>query len=590
MLGLTGRVRAALIVTVALAGCGGNVPVSRGFGSREVLPLRDSTIHLLDVVDIQGQDPCLDYTTRDQSGAMTAWSLDLVTGAPLSVCPQPDTGPAPVVSRYGCRTANAASDGTSTLQVTDSTTGVETDVDGVVQYAGCPGDDGVLSIFRHDPNGDGDLVLWSGPYQQLAVVAVPIEVWTVVRFRASSAAAPDAGAPAIPDVVVSGSVPGQPDAVGIYTIDLGSATVTNIVPATPASAAWATGAPQAGTLESSSVSTALAIYRFNGHYLYGRTMSDGGTTLFAGPYDAGPASELALFRIDAYSTLGQGLRVSPPDDSTAPVAVPAIASWELDGPGGSPSQLMVWDDTDAQVAVCPSTAGALQAGMLSPDGTHVLFSEASRSSLNALGPLQLLTLGAGGSMSCVRLGGENVLWGDYSGDGSMIAWFAETTPAYQAELWIANGDGTGAQMLFSGMLLGADFVSGTSKLELLYAYDLVWLDVRDPTHQLTHVAENLFGHGTSVGGSWFVGGYDYTSQDPTGVLGVIDLDTGKKLQISPAVSDYVVGAQALPGTGDMLSSTPQTTGVYHVAYVVYGRNPSSSDGIWMATVNAADLQ
>jgi len=322
-----------------LAGCGGNEKVSRGFGSRQALQLRDSTIRFVDVVDVAGQAPCLDYRTQDDDGAMTAWSLDLMTGALLSACTSPSSGPPPTASRYSCSMASPASDGTSTLQITDGTTGLQTDVDGVVSYAGCPGDDGALSIFRHDPDGNG-LILWSGPYQQLAVVPVPIQVQTVVRFRASTTAAADAGAPTTPDVIVAGSVRGEPGAVGIYSIDVGSGSVTGIVPAVVTSAAWASGAPQAGSLASGTVSQGLGIYRFNGHYIYGRTMSDGGTTLFAGPFKGGPATELALFQVspaELGNRLGLGLRVSPPDDAVGAVSrfVPAIASWELDDPSGT---------------------------------------------------------------------------------------------------------------------------------------------------------------------------------------------------------------------------------------------------------------
>ncbi len=595
MSGLRGRARLALLVAAVLGGCGGNVTVSRGFGSREVLPLRDPTISLTYVSDVAGQDPSLVYTT--QGAGLTYWSLDLVTGTLQNLGGQPPSGtpgsPPPPTGRYSCQVVGLTSDGTSTLQIVDGTTGLETDVDGVVTYAGCPGDDGTLSIFRLDPDSGDGLLLWSGPYQQLAMVPLPITVRSIVRFRSTAAATPDAGAPAVPDIVVSGSVPGEPDAVGIYTIDLPSVTVTNAVPATLAGAAWATGAPQAGSLGSGSVSRGLAISRFNGHYIYGRTMDDGGTTMFAGPFDTGPARELALFQVSASAPggmLGQGLRVAPPDDATAPVTVPAMASWELEGPGGSPNQLMVWDDTDAQMAVCPSSSGAFQAGTLSPDGKHVLFSQASGGTLASVGPLQLLTLGAGGTGSCIELGDGNVFWADTSGDGSMIAWIAETDPTtLDGQLWIANGDGTGAQMVFAGTLYGARFVSGTTKLELSYGGDLVWLDIHDPTH-LVYVAEDLFGATTGVGGWWFVGGYDYSTQDSSGLLGAINLDTGKKMQISPSVSQYLVAAQTVASSGDTLSSATQLTGLSHVVYLVRGRNPSPQDGIWMATIDAADLQ
>ena len=51
------------------------------------------------------------------------------------------------------------------------------------------------------------------------------------------------------------------------------------------------------------------------HYIYPRTMSDGGTTMFAGPFPSGPASELALFPIpDCPDTADEPLVVWRYDD------------------------------------------------------------------------------------------------------------------------------------------------------------------------------------------------------------------------------------------------------------------------------------
>ncbi|HXJ23578.1 MAG TPA: hypothetical protein VMT03_25405 [Polyangia bacterium] len=585
----------ALLLALAAAGCGGNVTVAHGLGSREVLQLRDATISLSYVTDVEGQDPVLVYYTTQGGDAAgyDFWTLDLTTGAQQDLGGQgPVAGAQTSSGRYTCQLV-PASDGTQTLQVTDRTTGVSTNVEGLAGYASCPGDDGTLSIFRFDPNNGQDQVLWSGPYQQLAMIQLPIEIQRVVIFTAGKAAGSDGGASVITGAVVVASVPGAPTTLGIYSISFSSFTVTSIVPATPASTAWAAGAPPGGSLESGSISLDVAVSPFNGHYVYARTMSDGGTTLFAGPFTSGPASELALFQLSSVSQplLGQGVRVSPPDDSTSRVPVPAMASWQLDDQSGlAPSQMIVWDDTDARVAVCPSTTAALQAGVVSPDGTRVLFSAASSSNIRSFGPVQLVTMGPDGPQDCSQLVGDEVFWADFSGDGSMIAWISKTEVGSDTNLWIANGDGSGAQMLFTGTVYGARFITGTNKLELAYGGDLIWIDVQNPT-QKTYVAEQLFGDPTSVGGSWFVGGYDYSTQDSSGALGAISLETGKKIQISPSVAQYLVAAQTVPNDGDTMAGTPvATTGVYHVAYLVRGRNPSSQDGIWVATVRAADLQ
>jgi hypothetical protein len=592
MLCLKGWGRLALLLAAVLAGCGGNVTVSRGFGSREVLPARDSTIKLGYVTDVQGQDPVLIYTTQGDDAGLTYWSLDLVNGALQNLggqSPSATTGPTST-GRYTCQYVIEI-DSSMTIQVTDSTTGVETDVAGVSGYVSCPSDDGFLAVFRPDPQNSQNLILWSGPYTQLATIALPINVQRTVTFKSAKPAGADGGAPVPPTAVVVASVPGEPNGFGIYSIDLTTDQVTALVPPTAVSTAWADGAPQSGSLQSDSISLATGISRFNGHYVYARTMSDGGTTLFAGPFEGGAATELALFQLSSIGVpiLGQGVRVSAPDDSTAAVHLPAMASWQLDDQSGAaPSQMIVWDDTDARVTVCPSSPNVLQAGVLSPDGTHVLFSAASSTSIRSFGPLQVVTMGPDGPEGCFQLSENDVFWGDYSGDGSAIAWIAKTKIGSDADLWIANGDGSGAQMLFSGMLYGARFITGTNKLELAYGADLVWLDVHDQT--LVYVAEQLFGPSTGVAGSWFVGGYNYSTQDASGTLGAIDLDSGKKVQISASVTQYVVSAQVIPSDNDSLTSPSVPTGTYHVAYMVRGRNASTQDGIWVATVQAADLQ
>jgi hypothetical protein len=588
---LTGWGRSVFVVAAVLAGCGGNVTVPRGFGSREVMSLRDSTINFSYVSDVQGQDPVLVYSTQGADAAITYWSLDLMTGSLQNDGPiapsATSSGPASS-GRYSCQFIGD-SNRTDTIEVTDTMTGLTTNVDGVSGYATCPDDDGFLAVFRLDPNDDQNLILWLGPYQQLSQIALPIQVRRIVTFTSTAS---DAAAPVYSGAIVTAAVPGQPDQLGIYRIDFPSAQVTGIVPATPASAAWAAGAQPAGSLDSTSVSMLIGISPFNGHYIYARTMSDGGTTLFAGPFDSGAASELALIQLSAsgYPDLGQGLRVSGPDDSSTPVRLPAMASWELDDEtGANPSRLIVWDDTDQRVATCPSVAGARQAGVLSPDGGHVLFSVADSSSLRSVGPLQLLTMGADGPHDCVPLADGRVFWADSSGDASMIAWIVESDDAFHGQLWISAADGSDAQMVFSGALYGARFVTGTSKLELSYGGDLVWLDVHDPTH-LVYVAEQMFGYATGVSDSWFVGGYEYNTQDSSGTLGTINLDDGRKVPISPSVGDYIVAPQFVPRDTDALSAAPVRTGLYHVVYLVRGRNPSLQDGIWVATVQAADLQ
>ncbi|HEY5090397.1 MAG TPA: hypothetical protein VIK30_10520, partial [Polyangia bacterium] len=101
--------------------------------------------------------------------------------------------------------------------------------------------------------------------------------------------------------------------------------------------------------------------------------------------------------------------------------------------------------------------------------------------------------------------------------------------------------------------------------------DLVWVDTTDSSNKLHYVAEQIFGSAIDVAGSWVVIGYEFSTQNGTGLLGVVNRDTGAKRLISPEVSQFEFGA-----------------GVF--AYLVQGRNPSSQDGVWVATISPSDLQ
>ncbi|MES1210481.1 MAG: hypothetical protein ABUS79_31460, partial [Pseudomonadota bacterium] len=447
---------------------------------------------------------------------------------------------------------------------------------------GCVHDDGTFAAFRRDSATGGQL-LWTGPYQQMAPVALPFDVLKVASYLTDTSGQ-------VSTALVLGASPAQPDAAGLYTIDLTSDAVAEVVPATPASPAWATGAPQAGSLQSTGVTNDAGISVFRGQYIYARKMSDGGTTLFIGPFSSGPASELALFQLSSSgtATLGRSIRVGVADDVAGPQPRPQTIGWQVDGTDGAPSRLIVWDGATSEVTVCPSSPGAFESGVVSPDGAHALFRPLQVSGgATSFAPLQLLTLDVGQPHTCVALDDGATLWADFSGDGSMIAWINKTEVGSDTNLLTANSDGSDAKLIASGPLLAAGFILGTSHLEMSFDGDLVWLDVRDPSH-FSYVAEQLFGDAAGVGASWFVAGYDYSPQDASGSLGVVNLDSGQKLPISPAVSQYLVVPQTAANDGGSVFEQTRT-GIYDVVYLVRGRNPSPQDGIWLATVRPADL-
>src|SRR6185312_137576 len=152
---------------------------------------------------------------------------------------------------------------------------------------------------------------------------LPIDVTQVAWWRYDQANAPAT-------VAVWGTPPGTPGQVGFYSVDLTSDAVTTEIPPVPASAAWAPGATPSGSLQSTSLDTTMSIYPFgppaDAYFLYPRAMSDGGTTIFAGPFASDTAGELVL-----------------------------------------------WNDATRRVTICPSAGNVYLAGQVSPDGSKILF-------------------------------------------------------------------------------------------------------------------------------------------------------------------------------------------------------------------------
>ncbi len=561
----------------------GGTPPTRGYGSHQIEPTRDPTLSFLGST---GPGVLIYETGGPLPRNENFWTLDLATGAVQDFGsefpPSPSSsspGPAPVPGPYTCTGVDYGAVNSYTLEIVDNGSGAETDIADVVGYAQCPGADGALTAFVRDASGN--LELSAGLFTDLQPVPLALEIRLIEWWNDSGKGATPG---TVTGVTVRAGLPAAPDEVGLYTIDLASYAIATDIPTAPASAAWATGATPAGSLQSTTLSSdAYAIYPRGDHYLYSRLMSDGETTMFAGPFLSGAASELALFQV-------------PPGTATpAPVAVGSgLFSWQLGGAAGASSDLVVWDDTHQQVVACPSSANAALAGQRSPDGSRVLFvTPQSCCSYQGSGPLSLLTLAGGGVDvgSCTLLAAANVVTAAFSPDSSFVFWLVE--PTDQTELWVAASDGSGAHMVGSGVMQNVHFVApGGAKLELILDGDLVWFDLHDSTVNLHYVAEQVFEEIYDVGGSWLITGYDYSAQDNTGTLGLVNRDDGTKRPISPAVAQFTVLPENIAADGGVVTDSTDAAvmPVLSVVYLVRGRNPSPQDGIWLATLAPADLQ
>jgi hypothetical protein len=149
------------------------------------------------------------------------------------------------------------------------------------------------------------------------------------------------------------------------------------------------------------------------------------------------------------------------------------------------------------------------------------------------------------------------------------------------ELWTAGSDGSARRIVGTGginLYAPPHFVTNT-RIELMLNGDLVWLDLSDDPVALHDVAAHS-GIGIDLTPPWLLAIYQFSPSDRTGILGLINRDTGAKRPVSELVAGYARVSLAPPPEGPPLAST---------IYLVRGRNPSPQDGFWLANITAADL-
>jgi hypothetical protein len=474
------------------------------------------------------------------------------------------------------------------LAVTDTTTGAETTIDGIYSYIpSCPKEGSTtITFWRKDEAGV--MTLWSGPYDAVAQVTLEpdltiVGLMTFGNFRAD----------------VFASLPGAPDAVGLYRIDLTTFVVSEQIPAKLDGAGWIPGAPDGGPLESSSVlATTYLRFRAGDQLVYSRTMSDGRTVLFSGPYASGPR-ELALF--EQHTDVTVDLVSQQPADGVFAadrVVLPVFRRSDLHL---DTDELMVWDRPQQRIVRCALPAGTpLQmVASRTAHSEHILFEPRQLDSAVAdsggdLGPAVLVTPSAAsqgdGSGACTVLADRDVSAARLSPDGTALFWLVAPHDHWEADLWTAASDGSGRRLVGSGDIAtgeeGPAFI-GPSQLALRLEGDLDWFDVHDDPVHMRYIAERVFGNAIYLG-RWLIIGYKYSRQDMNGRLGVVDRDaTASPRLISADVVDYV--SPEHPSWFDAWTAPRGELKPIHVVYLVRGRNPSSQDGLWLATVNPSDV-
>ena len=589
--------RALALTSAALAAvpaCEDATPVQRGFGSRQLAQLRDTTFSFNGA-----RGDFVLYSIGRTPAESRYFSIDVTTGTVREHAdPSFADVPAPPFywssadpsRRFHCL-YGAGPMGESQFWIDDAQTGQRTVVDDPVIVGGCPSEsDPTLAVWKRDESGA--LTLWTGPYDALQMAPIDLRIIQIVQgiFRSTDAS-----------VSVLASRPAAPDALGLFAIDMASFAVTELVSPALQSGAWADGATPTGALDSTSLfrnpdELGSGAWQVGDHFRYWRALAGGGEAMFVGPFPSDGARELALFQRNgpdpAPVNIGRIVQ--------AGVTIPLV--WQRVSEEG-PHEFLIWDDVRRRVVTCPSGLSMARAtGVASLDGSKLAlflarYGYGDLDGSGPTGPLQFvdLTDPGAGSAPCRTLAPEKVSIAGFSPDGTALFWLAQPNyPDTNAELWLAASDGSAARVIGTDNVPGPPYEPrfvGPSQLQLQIDDDLVWLDTHDDPIQTHAIVEHVLG--TPIDrGRWLIVGYDASSQDGTARLGVVNRDDGgDKRLISPDVSDYLTpDISAYDATGWRVIPGPRAAGdPIRIVYLVRGRNASAQDGLWVATINASDV-
>ena len=426
------------------------------------------------------------------------------------------------------------------------------------------------------------IVLWTGPFDALQPAPLDVAIVASRAVRWTSQA-----------TYVLASAPGDRlDALGLYGINLATFAVTPIIPALLANAAWAPGSTPGDTLASSTLTHRTDALggspwsTLGARFIYERAMSDGSVAVFTGPFDPPGATEIALFQVRT----GVGLTAIGPNyvGSTGDSNTAQLRAWRQFDEAGANQFVHVWEDKQRQLVTCRMATRSDIVVQPTRDRRRLLaFPRPGNSDLSVAetrGPVMLVSMAAaesGGSDGCIELASDNAATAGLSGDDTALFWLLKPTlEGSDDELWTAASDGSARRMLGHEDIRFAQF-TGPSQLEVGIGADLAWLDVHDDPVHLNYIADDIFGKAIALR-RWLITGYQLSDQDGTGILGIVDRDMEDHRLISPKVAQYI--SPDRDSSGYVAAGRPA-----RVVYQVHGRNPSPQDGLWVATIDAAQL-
>jgi hypothetical protein len=221
-----------------------------------------------------------------------------------------------------------------------------------------------------------------------------------------------------------------------------------------------------------------------------------------------------------------------------------------------------WDLCSNVEALCP-TGGVSNVISFRPGGNGFALFDLD-------GPMRV-----GNGETCAVAGESAVYQGQYSPTGDRLMWLGDDGSGNGTEdMWLGAGDGTSPVQLAAGGISGGRFSSDGQRI--IYARrstdtsSLWWLDLTASPPEEHRLADNYGGF--SRGGVRRILLVDHwNSQDASGDLVLVDVDSGARHDLGRAVTDLAV-------SGDV------DTADANVAYTVRSRAPANRDGLWLTTL------
>jgi hypothetical protein len=316
------------------------------------------------------------------------------------------------------------------------------------------------------------------------------------------------------------------------------------------------------------------------YLVYERVLSDGKPYLFLRHVGGGDAREVAL-----PGALDEKATIRAASTLTLEIAPEARAvAWLSPGDSTRPDTLFTWDLATDRVGACPVAGDRIfYLGWFGgTDDTARFTAVVFRSGVGTVdSPLTLVFGATGGGCQTHRPGTDVVYVMSPSPDRTQVTWIQQGRD--ESSIHVAAADGSDDRSLARGPGIAASrFIDDRRLLFFRDGGDGIgvsWLDLTVEPIVEHPIAERISGRELWLGPRWALLVNRYSQQDDNGTLVAIDIETRAERAVSKLVTSVAPRWPEVPPGAVELP----------VAYLVRGRVASDQDGVWLAHLPLAEF-